>query len=79
MCHPDNDSTKEQQAANGYIHVFVLFQLGTYKSLEWLKSVKKAHGSLEVDVLSQAETLNAKGVYKIGYIGGNTRLKKLVY
>ncbi|XP_052083737.1 E3 ubiquitin-protein ligase rnf213-alpha-like [Mytilus californianus] len=51
--------------------------LGTYENLEWLKSVKKAHGSLEVDVLSQAETLNAKGVYKIGYSGGDTQLKKL--
>ncbi|XP_071122875.1 E3 ubiquitin-protein ligase RNF213-like [Mytilus edulis] len=40
---------------------------GTCGNLEWLKSVKKSHGSIEMSSLSQVEAINASGVYVVGY------------
>ncbi|CAG2212745.1 RNF213 [Mytilus edulis] len=51
---------------------------GTYENLEWLKSVKKSHGSVEVNSLAQAEAINTSGVYEVGYSGIVTLVKKLL-
>jgi len=34
--------------------------------LLWLKEIKKAHGSVEVTSLKQAEAINSHGIYTIG-------------
>lgn len=60
------------------INSFVYFQRGTYENLDWLKSVKKSHGSVEVNSLCQAEAINAGGVYVVGYPEADTSTKKLV-
>ncbi|KAL5009497.1 hypothetical protein ScPMuIL_011802, partial [Solemya velum] len=41
----------------------------TYLQLDWLKSVKKVHGSVEVTSLFQAEAINSKGIYRVGFLG----------
>lgn len=46
--------------------------------LEWLKSVKKSHGSVAVNSLDQAKAINATGRYEIGNNGICGRSKKLV-
>ncbi|KAK3585581.1 hypothetical protein CHS0354_036768 [Potamilus streckersoni] len=40
--------------------------LDAYHLLEQLKTVKQAHGSVEVTSLAQAEAISSKGVYNIG-------------
>ncbi|WAR07200.1 R213A-like protein [Mya arenaria] len=40
--------------------------LDTNRELEWLKDIKKAHGSVEVTSLMQAEAINAEGIYTVG-------------
>ncbi|CAC5415227.1 RNF213 [Mytilus coruscus] len=40
--------------------------IDTRRQLQWLKSVKKSHGSVEVTSLSQADAINEMGIYKIG-------------
>ncbi|XP_035692573.1 E3 ubiquitin-protein ligase rnf213-alpha-like [Branchiostoma floridae] len=36
--------------------------------LAWLKHVQESHGSVEKSSLSQAEAINARGIYEIGHI-----------
>ncbi|KAI8484074.1 hypothetical protein Bbelb_381920, partial [Branchiostoma belcheri] len=36
--------------------------------LSWLAHVQESHGSVEKSSLSQAEAINARGIYEIGYI-----------
>ncbi|XP_054615147.1 E3 ubiquitin-protein ligase rnf213-alpha isoform X2 [Dunckerocampus dactyliophorus] len=36
------------------------------RHLEWLKTVKDSHGSVELSALSLASAINSKGVYRIG-------------
>ncbi|XP_053396009.1 E3 ubiquitin-protein ligase rnf213-alpha-like [Mercenaria mercenaria] len=38
----------------------------TNHQLQWLKEIKKAHGSVEVTSLMQAEAINANGIYTVG-------------
>ncbi|WAR07347.1 R213A-like protein [Mya arenaria] len=40
--------------------------LDTNSELEWLKDIKKAHGSVEVTSLMQADAINADGIYTVG-------------
>ncbi|KAL3881513.1 hypothetical protein ACJMK2_027945, partial [Sinanodonta woodiana] len=40
----------------------------TNRHLEWLKTVKQAHGSVEVTSLAQAESINSKGIFCVGAI-----------
>ncbi|XP_052808691.1 E3 ubiquitin-protein ligase rnf213-alpha-like isoform X2 [Mya arenaria] len=40
--------------------------LDTNRELEWLKEIKKAHGSVEVTSLMQAEAINTDGIYTVG-------------
>ncbi|KAK3585578.1 hypothetical protein CHS0354_036765 [Potamilus streckersoni] len=40
--------------------------LDTNRHLEWLKTVKQAHGSVEVTSLAQAEAINSKGIFCVG-------------
>ncbi|XP_052062754.1 E3 ubiquitin-protein ligase rnf213-alpha-like isoform X2 [Mytilus californianus] len=49
--------------------------LDTTRQLEWLKSVKKSHGSVEVTSLAQAEAINGKGIYQVGNLEKKTFLK----
>ncbi|XP_053390338.1 E3 ubiquitin-protein ligase rnf213-alpha-like, partial [Mercenaria mercenaria] len=38
----------------------------TTRQLQWLKEIKKAHGSVEVTSLMQAEAINANGIFTVG-------------
>ncbi|XP_033741838.1 E3 ubiquitin-protein ligase rnf213-alpha-like [Pecten maximus] len=38
----------------------------TNRQIEWLKTVKKAHGSVEVTSLAQTEAINSVGIYQVG-------------
>ncbi|XP_052062680.1 E3 ubiquitin-protein ligase rnf213-alpha-like isoform X2 [Mytilus californianus] len=49
--------------------------LDTKRQLDWLQSVKKSHGSVEVTSLAQAEAINGKGIYQVGNIQKKTFLK----
>ncbi|XP_052243691.1 E3 ubiquitin-protein ligase rnf213-alpha-like [Dreissena polymorpha] len=42
----------------------------TDRELPWLKDIKKAHGSVEVTSLMQADAINNDGVYTVGLISG---------
>lgn len=41
------------------------FQRDTARHLEWLKTVKDSHGSVELSSLSLASAINTKGIYII--------------
>ncbi|XP_053390335.1 E3 ubiquitin-protein ligase rnf213-alpha-like, partial [Mercenaria mercenaria] len=40
--------------------------IDTSRQLQWLKQIKKAHGSVEVTSLMQAEAINANGIFTVG-------------
>lgn len=42
------------------------FQDDTCRHLDWLKNVKESHGSVEVNAISQAKAINARGIYHVG-------------
>lgn len=42
-----------------------LSQRDTARHLEWLKTVKDSHGSVELSSLSLASAINTKGIYSI--------------
>ena len=42
-----------------------MFQVDTARHLEWLKTVKESHGSVELSSLSLASSINTKGTYVI--------------
>ena len=42
-----------------------VFQRDTARHLEWLKTVKESHGSVELSSLSLASSINTKGTYVI--------------
>lgn len=42
-----------------------LFQCDSSRHLEWLKTVKDSHGSVELSSLSLASAINTNGVYVI--------------
>ena len=44
----------------------VVFQQDTCRHLDWLKNVKESHGSVEVNAISQAKAINARGIYHVG-------------
>ncbi|XP_052087598.1 E3 ubiquitin-protein ligase rnf213-alpha-like isoform X5 [Mytilus californianus] len=48
----------------------------THQQLDWLKSVKQSHGSVEVSSLSQTEAINASGTYEVGNSRENISLQK---
>ena len=43
-------------------------QEDTKRNLEWLKEVKDSHGEVEVNAVSQASRVNARGIYNIGHL-----------
>ena len=43
-------------------------QVDSNRHLEWLKTIQKAHGSVEVSSLAQAEAINSGGVFNCGYV-----------
>ena len=45
-----------------------LLQIDSNRHLEWLKTIQKAHGSVEVSSLAQAEAINSGGVFSCGYV-----------
>ena len=47
------------------INLFTL-QHDTCRHLDWLKNVKESHGSVEVNAISQAKAINARGIYHVG-------------
>ncbi|XP_071135692.1 E3 ubiquitin-protein ligase rnf213-alpha-like isoform X2 [Mytilus edulis] len=38
----------------------------TIQHLDWFKSVKKSHGSIEISSLSQTKAINSNGIYEVG-------------
>ena len=48
------------------------FQIDTNQQLPWLKEIQKAHGSVEVTSLMQADAINADGVYTVGKLARKT-------
>jgi hypothetical protein len=56
-----------------YSHMYITLQLDTNRQLEWLKSVKQAHGSVEVTSLSQSKAINSKGIYCVGRVKNEAR------
>lgn len=44
---------------------FLFFKRDTAHHLEWLKTVKDSHGSVELSSLSLASSINKKGIYLI--------------
>ena len=54
---------------NSILHdLFFPLQHDTNRALEWVKNVKESHGSVELNALRQAETINACGQYFVGCI-----------
>ena len=41
-------------------------QRDSARNLEWLKTVRESHGSVELSSLSLATAINTKGIYMIG-------------
>lgn len=52
--------------ANGNIpsHIFSL-QCDSARYLDWLKTIKESHGSVELSSISLATSINEKGIYRI--------------
>lgn len=50
-----------------------VFQRESTRLLNWLKDLKETHGSVEQSSLSLASSINAHGVYHIGWSDGNTQ------
>ncbi|XP_062573652.1 E3 ubiquitin-protein ligase rnf213-alpha-like, partial [Saccostrea cucullata] len=50
---------------------------GTNKHFEWLESVKKAQGAVEITSMKQVEDINERGTYVIGRINENAHAKIL--
>ncbi|KAL3881514.1 hypothetical protein ACJMK2_027946, partial [Sinanodonta woodiana] len=42
--------------------------IDTCRHLEWLKTVKQAHGSVEVTSLAQAKAINSMGIFHVGAV-----------
>jgi hypothetical protein len=51
---------------------------GTARQLEWLKTVKQSHGSVEVTSLAQAESINTNGIYQVGNLQKTVIIKNPV-
>ena len=51
--------------------VLLFFKLDSNWHLEWLKTIQKAHGSVEVSSLAQAEAINSSGVFSCGFVRKN--------
>lgn len=49
-----------------------VFQRESTRLLNWLKDLKETHGSVEQSSLSLASSINAHGVYHIGWSDANT-------
>lgn len=49
-----------------------IFQRESTRLLSWLKALKETHGSVEQSSLSLASSINANGVYVIGWSDENT-------
>lgn len=49
-----------------------VFQRESTRLLSWLKGLKETHGSVEQSSLSLASSINAHGVYHIGWSDENT-------
>ncbi len=47
---------------------FLTFQSDTCRHLDWVKKVKESRGSMELNALEQAKTINAKGIYQVGFL-----------
>ena len=50
----------------------VCFQRESTRLLSWLKGLKETHGSVEQSSLSLASSINAGGVYHVGWSDRNT-------
>ena len=46
------------------------------RQLEWLKTVKQAHGSVEVSSMRQAAAINSVGIYCVGKLQKYRHLNK---
>lgn len=46
----------------------IMLQKEILSKFEWLKNIKESHGSVAVNALTQAESINARGIYYVGKI-----------
>ncbi|XP_064635715.1 E3 ubiquitin-protein ligase RNF213-like isoform X3 [Lineus longissimus] len=47
--------------------------------MDWLKFVKDSHGSVEVSSLSEADAINARGIYKVGNLKkGHKKMEDMI-
>jgi hypothetical protein len=58
--------------------IFTSFQHDTQRQLDWLKTVKQTHGSVEVTSLAQAEAINTNGIYQVGNLKKSAAIKNPV-
>ena len=59
-------------------NISFIFQFDTARQLEWLKTVKQSHGSVEVTSLAQAESINTNGIYQVGNLQKTVIIKNPV-
>ena len=61
---------KKIMASSSYLELYMLiiYKVDSNRHLEWLKSIQKAHGSVEVSSLAQAEAINSNGVFSCGFL-----------
>ena len=61
-----------------------MLQEDTNRHLEWLKAIKESHGSVAMSSLMQAEAVNARGIYEVGFLSqkagtaGGTGIEPLI-
>ena len=51
----------------------------TNRELPWLKNVKEAHSSVEVNALDLAKTFNDIGIYHVGRINESVDIPKVKF
>lgn len=63
----ETEPQEEEKEGCSYRGIFPLLfqQHDSARNLEWLKTVKESHGSVELSSLSLATAINDKGVYVI--------------
>jgi len=64
----ESASFKKTEKVNSFCHIvfhlyFLWFQRDSARHIEWLKTVKDSHGSVEMSSLSLASAINTKGIY----------------
>ncbi len=54
-----------------HLRFLTRFQVDTCRHLDWVKKVKESRGSMELNAIEQAKTINAKGIYQVGFLNNS--------